>query len=620
MRDRLRILIVEDEPADAELACLELRRAGLDFESARVETEAALRTALEEFAPHVILADFTLPGFDALGVLAVVRDLSPATPVLVVTGTIDEETAVSCLRAGAADYLLKDRLGRLGSAVSAALASRSAEEERRLLTAAVEQIDEAVLVTDRDARILWVNRAFERMTGWNRGEVREENPRLLKSGRQDAAFYESMWSALRKGEFWRGRVTNMRRDGGLIEVDATISPVRDASGTVRHYVSVQRDVTRETTLQRQLELSQRVEALGRMAGGIAHDFNNLLGVIRGYAELLLRYPHGEDDLRGALEEIVSASDRGARLTSQLLAFGRRQLLRPHAVDLRAVLGDMEGMLRKILGEAVTLEILAAEPAWARVDPSRLEQVVLNLVVNARDAMPAGGRMTIEARPSRDASEGDAPARLRFTDTGEGMPPEILEHVFEPFFTTKPEGKGTGLGLSTVYGVVTQSGGSVTVESVPGHGTTFEVSLPPSPPSDDEPGPGAETPVPRGGETLLVVEDQAVLRGIVVRALSEQGYRVLEATCADEGLRLASLGGARVDLVVTDVVMPGASGWALVDALRVDHPGLKAIVMSGHGAEASAPPEVDAGSVTLLPKPFRLEDLARAVREALDAPS
>jgi PAS domain S-box-containing protein len=617
--EKLRILIVEDEPADAELVRVELRRAGLDFESARVETEAELRTALGDFAPHVILADFTLPGFDALGVLAVVRDLSPATPVLVVTGTIDEETAVSCLKAGAADYLLKDRLGRLGSAVEAALASRSAEEERRLLTAAVEQIDEAVLVTDRDGRILWVNRAFERITGWPRGEVRGKNPRLLKSGRQDAAFYESMWSVLRSGEVWRGRVVNRKREDGLFEADATISPVRDASGEVRHYVSVQRDVTRETTLQRQLELSQRVEALGRMAGGIAHDFNNLLGVIRGYAELLLRYPHGEEDVRAALEEVVNASDRGARLTSQLLAFGRRQLLRPHAVDLRAALGEMDGMLRRILGEAVTLEVLSPGPVWVRVDPGRLEQVVLNLVVNARDAMPAGGCMTIEARAGRGESGTAAPACLRFTDTGEGMPPEVLEHVFEPFFTTKAEGKGTGLGLSTVYGVVTQSGGSVTVESVPGQGTTFEVFLPPSAPPEGGSVPSSGKPVPRGRETLLVVEDQAVLRGIVVRALSEQGYRVLEAPGADEGLRLASLEGPRIDLVLTDVVMPGAGGWALVEALRAGHPGLKAIFMSGHGADALAPHGVADGSVRMLPKPFRLEDLAHAVREALDAP-
>ncbi len=617
LREKLRILIVEDEPADAELAAIELRRSGLEFEALRVETEAALRTALVDFAPHVILADFTLPGFDALGVLAVVRDLSPTTPVLVVTGTIDEETAVSCLRAGAADYLLKDRLGRLGSAVSAALASRSAEEERRLLTAAVEQIDEAVLVTDREGRILWVNRTFERMTGWPRGDVQGKDPRLLKSGRQDAAFYESMWSVLRRGEVWRGRLTNRRRDGGLIDVDATISPVRDASGAVRHYVSVQRDVTRETALQRQLELSQRVEALGRMAGGIAHDFNNLLGVIRGYAELLLRYPHREEDLKAALEEVVNASDRGARLTSQLLAFGRRQLLRPHAVDLRAALGEMDGMLRKILGDAVTLEVLSPEPVWVRVDPSRLEQVVLNLVVNARDAMPAGGRMTIEARAGRGESGAATHASLRFTDTGEGMPPEVLEHVFEPFFTTKAEGKGTGLGLSTVYGIVTQSGGAVTVDSVPGQGTTFEVSLPSSPIPEDAPGPRSERPVPRGRETVLVVEDQAVLRGIVVRALSEQGYRVLEAADTDEGLRLAALESPRIDLVVTDVVMPGAGGLALIKALRAGRPGLKALFMSGHGAEAIEPTGVADGDVRVLPKPFRLEDLARAVRETLD---
>ena len=516
MTRTLRVLFVEDEPADADLAERELRQAGLSFESLRVETEAALRAALGEFRPTVVLADFTLPSFDALGVLSVVREVAPWTPVLVVTGTIDEETAVSCLRAGAADYLLKDRLGRLGAAVRAALASREREEQQRLLTAAVEQVDEVVFVTDREGTILWVNSAFERTTGYSQPEAVGRTPRLLKSGRQDAAFYEAMWTRLGAGEAWRGRLVNRRKDGSPVEVDATISPLRDGTGAFSHFVSVQRDVTRETGLQRQLEQSQRVEALGRMAGGVAHDFNNLLGVIRGYAELLLRYPRGAGDVEPALEEIVRAADRGARLTSQLLAFGRRQLLKPYPVDLRAALSEMDEMLRRIVGEGVTLEIRAPAPVWVRVDPSRLEQVVMNLVVNARDAMPMGGRLTIEARAREDAPGRPATALLRVTDTGEGMTPEVIAHIFEPFFTTKPEGKGTGLGLATVYGIVVQSGGAIEVDSVPGSGTTFEVSLPPAPPAEIPLADDAAAPAPSGRETILVVEDQAVLRGVAAR--------------------------------------------------------------------------------------------------------
>jgi PAS domain S-box-containing protein len=482
-----RVLLVEDHEADAELVKRELRRAGLAFEARRVDTRAGLKRALAEFRPDVILADFTLPGFDALGVLEVVRNVAPATPVLVVTGTITEEIAVSCLRAGASDYLLKDRLGRLPSAVTSALASRRTEQERRLLAAAVGQADESIVITDDAARIHWVNPAFERTTGYSREEVIGQNPRFLKSGRQERAFYQEMWRTLARGEVWRGRFANRRKDGTLVETDATISPVRDASGALTHYVAVQRDVTRETALQRQLELSQRVEALGRMAGGIAHDFNNLLGVIRGYAELLLRYPQGPEDVRSALEEMVRAADRGARLTSQLLAFGRRQVLKPDVVDLRTALADMDTMLRRILGDEIALEVRAPGPVWVNVDPGRLEQVVLNLVVNARDAMPAGGRLTIEAQAS-DVEAGAAPtALLRISDTGEGMTPEVLDHLFEPFFTTKAEGKGTGLGLATVYGVVTQSGGSVLVDSSLGRGATFEITLPSASPGESSAG-------------------------------------------------------------------------------------------------------------------------------------
>ncbi len=615
MTESLRVLLVEDEPADAELVVRELRRAGLSFDARRVESEAALLESLESFAPDVVLADFTLPSLDGLDVLAIVRERAPATPVLIVTGTIDEETALTCLRGGAVDYLLKDRLGRLGEAVRAALSNRAREEERRLLAAAVEQVDEVVFVTDSDGRILWVNAAFEQVTGWRREQAVGESPRILRSGRHDASLYEQMWTTIRSGETWRGRLVNRQRDGGLFEVDATISPLRDRAGEIRHYVSVQRDVTRETSLQRELEQARRVEALGRMAGGIAHDFNNLLGIIRGYAELLLKYPGAEADRAASLEEVIRAADRGARLTSQLLAYGRRQLLRPQAVDLCEALVSMEEMLRRLLGEGIALSVSVPGPTWVKVDPSRFEQVVMNLVANARDAMPAGGRLTIEAvRPGGEP----APVTLRFSDTGEGMAPEVLAHLFEPFFTTKKAGKGTGLGLATVYGIVVQSGGSISVESAPGAGTTFEVRLPAAPPSEVPPEDSGPAPKSNGRETVLVVEDQDVLRGVVARALGESGYRVLEAADASAAFALA-VRQAGVDLVLSDVVLPGESGCALVARLRQRLGPLRALYMSGEGANALAAHGIGPGEARVIQKPFRLEDLGRAVREALDAP-
>lgn len=614
----LRVLLVEDEPADAELVERELRRAGFACTVRRAETEGGVKEGLESFAPQVVLADFSLPGFDALRVLDLVRERAPATPVVVVTGTIDEETAVECLRAGAADYLLKDRLGRLAEAVRAAIATRAGQEERRLLTAAVEQIDEAVLVTDAEARIVWVNSAFERTTGWARAEAIGRNPRFLKSGGQDEAFYKALWETLRSGEPWRGRLQNRRRNGEVYEVDATISPLRGPSGVIRHYVSAQRDATKENELHRELEQARRVEALGRMAGGIAHDFNNLLGVIRGYAELLLLYPPDSDGLANALEEIVRAADRGARLTSQLLAYGRRQVLRPQTVDLSATLASMEEMLRRLLGEGIVLGIRVPASIWVKVDPSRFEQVVMNLVANARDAMPGGGTLTIEVDPPAPGDDASESVALRFSDTGEGMTPEVLAHVFEPFFTTKKAEKGTGLGLATVYGVVIQSGGAIAVRSAPGRGTTFEITLPKAQPSEVPVLERRPAPATIGRETVLLVEDQDVFRGIVARALAERGYRVVEAVDATAAYA-AALGEERLDLVLTDVVLPGESGCALAGRLRERLGPIRVLYMSGEGPEVLASRGVVTETARFLPKPFRLEDLAREVRAAIDAP-
>jgi len=616
VNELVRLLFVEDSAEDAELAQRELRKAGLVFSAQRVETAADCLQALRDGPPDAVLADFTLPGLDALEVIEMVKAEAPGTPVLVVTGTIGEETAVACIRAGASDYLLKDRLGRLAPALQSALQTRRTESGRRLLATAVEQSAESIVITDRCGAIEWVNPAFEAVTGYSCEEAVGQNPRILKGGRQDAAFYEEMWRVLVEGEVWRGHFVNRRKDGTLFEEDATISPVRDPSGVTTHYVAVKRDVTHELALQRRLETSQRIEALGRLAGGIAHDFNNLLGIVRGFAEFHLRYPGKQEDLKSSLEEIVKAADRGAKLTSQLLAFGRKQVLQPQVVDLKAALADVTGMFRHVLGEDVALDVRVPAPIHVRVDPTRLEQVLLNLVVNARDAMPTGGRLTIEAGPAVAVEDGLRCARLSVADTGAGMSDETLARVFEPFFTTKPN--GTGLGLSMVYGIVRQSGGAIRCESAPGQGTRFEIVLPlADPPEAADPSPSRRASRGKRRGTILLVEDQGVLREVLSRGLAAEGFALLEAGDGQGALKVAQAAGP-IDLLLTDVVMPGLSGRELAERLSALRPSLRVLYMTGHGMDVLAPHGALEPGVRVVEKPFRMEDLLDAVFESLSA--
>ena len=328
---------------------------------------------------------------------------------------------------------------------------KRAEESQALLATAVDQSAETIVITDAAGTISYVNPAFEKATGYTRAEVIGQNPRLLKSGKQDAEFYRQMWTVLSRGEVWNGRFINRRKDGTLFEEEGTISPVRDAAGKIVNYVAAKRDVTNETRLEAQLRQAQKMEAVGSLAGGVAHDFNNLLGVIMGYGEIVYRQLAGEDPLKGKVGQILKAAERAAGLTRQLLAFSRKQVLQPKILDLNAVVSDMDKMLRRLIGEDIELTTLL-EPhlGSVRADPGQIEQVVMNLVVNARDAMPEGGRLTIETRNADLDAEYAAthpPARpgpyvvLVVTDTGSGMDAATQARIFEPFFTTKGVGEG-----------------------------------------------------------------------------------------------------------------------------------------------------------------------------------
>jgi two-component system cell cycle sensor histidine kinase/response regulator CckA len=642
---RLRLLIVEDTPADAEIEAGELRRAGLDFELRVVETADEYRGALESFRPDLVLSDYSLPAFDGIEAVALAGELAPGTPVVIVTGPVNEETAVACMRAGAADYVLKDRLGQLAPAVRRALDEakvrrekaavegaapldatdrRRSEARLRQLSQAVEQSPAVVMITDERGRIEYANPRFTEVTGYTLEETIGQNPRLLKSGETSAEEYRVLWDTIANGGIWRGEFRNRRKDGSLFWEDASISGIRSAAGRITHYVAVKEDITERKRSQQSLEeaqaqlaRAQKMDAVGRLAGGVAHDFNNLLGVIRGHADLLaLELPDGHPG-RTRLDQIQKSTDRAAGLARQLLAFGRKQTLRLALLRLEAVVVEAEKMLRRVIGEDVELGV-DLEPGLPPVlaDSLQIEQVLLNLAVNARDAMPGGGRLSFKV-----ASEITQGARRRVVlsvaDTGCGMDEETLGHIFEPFFTTKEVGKGMGLGLASVYGIVSQLGGEIQVSSTPGEGTTFRIFLPAvEGVSDVAPAPPKSRAGKGGGEVVLVVEDEDGLRGLIVELLESLGYRVLQAARGAEALEIARRHPGRIDLLLTDVVMPGQNGRELARQLRGLRPEIRVVMMSGYATDALAGENGMPAATRLLNKPFSQEDLASTLREAL----
>lgn len=501
---------------------------------------------------------------------------------------------------------------------------KSAEEHARLIRA-VQQAAESIVMTDPQGTIVYVNPAFERVSGWNREDAVGQNPRILKSGKQDDAFYRQMWEALAGGEVWTGRLVNRRKDGTLFEEEGTISPVRDAAGRVVNYVAVKRDITEEMRLTQQLFQAQKMEAVGRLAAGVAHDFNNLLGVITGYGDIVHRRLAGDDPLRGKVEQILKAAAGAAALTRQLLAFGRMQVLQPRILDVNAIVSDMEKMLGQIVGEDVELTtLLDPDLGSVRADPGQIEQSLVNLAINARDAMPEGGRITIETHNADLDGEyavAHVPTRpgpyvmLAVTDTGSGMDAATQARIFEPFFTTKELGRGTGLGLSTVYGIVKQSDGYIWVYSEVGVGTTLKIYLPrvEEAPLAQEEEPG---PVLRGAETVLLVEDEASLREMLRETLEANGYFVLVARDGADALQTAEAYAGPIQIMVTDVIMPGMTGPKVAELVARTRPEIKVLYLSGYGADSATRLGLVGPGRAFLSKPFRPEVLLRRVRESL----
>jgi PAS domain S-box-containing protein len=505
---------------------------------------------------------------------------------------------------------------------------KQAEEKLMLLSTAIEQTSESVVITDTAGAILYVNPAFEQVSGYSRAEAIGQNPRLRQSGKHDPAFYKELWDTIRAGQVWHGRFINKKKNGEFYTEEASLAPVRNKQGKITNYVSVQRDVTRELQLEAQYRQAQKMEAVGRLAAGITHDFNNLLTVINGFAALMQPELSPDSPLCESVEKILHSGERATRLVRQLLAFSRKQTVEPQIVRLNNVVDELDKMLRRIIGEDIELvTILTPELWYTKVDPTQIEQVIINLAVNARDAMPDGGKLTIEttnivldknyAATHLDTQPGEY-VLLSMSDTGIGMNEEVKAHLFEPFFTTKETGKGTGLGLATVFGIVKQSSGSIWVYSEPGQGTTFKIYLPALTKAEIySPGTAQSIEIPRGEETILVVEDETRVLELATRILRLQGYKVIEATDGQQAWQLAQESNQEIHLLLTDVIMPHMSGKALANQMKAQYPDLKILFTSGYTDHTIAQHGVLQPGVMFIQKPFSPIHLARKVREVLD---
>ena len=504
-----------------------------------------------------------------------------------------------------------------------------AQADLKRLATAIEQSAESIVVTDAKARIQYVNPAFEAVTGYSREEAIGQNPRILQSGQQDAAFYQAMWKALANGKTWQGRMVNRRKDGTLYTEDALISPVTDAAGQIVNYVAVKRDVTEQLRLAAQLNQTQRMESIGRLAGGVAHDFNNMLTVILGHTEMTLIRKDLDPALRNNLEAVHRAAMDSAAIVRQLQAFARKQAIAPRVIDLNPTVGGAIQMLQRLIGENVELVWRPAEALWpVKVDPAQIDQILVNLCANARDAIAGVGQIAIATdNVALDAAFcaahlGAIPgeyARLTIRDTGGGMDPETLSHVFEPFYTTKAPGKGTGLGLPMVYGVVKQNGGYIDISSAPGQGTAVQIYLPRHGDAASAPPPAAPLSLPATDhKTILLVEDEPSVLAMTAEVLDDLGYAVRAAHSPVEAIRMAQEHRGEIHLLLTDVVMPGMNGRDLARTLRDLRPGLRFLFMSGYTADIIAHDGILDEGLNFLHKPFTKTALAAKIREVLEA--
>jgi two-component system cell cycle sensor histidine kinase/response regulator CckA len=637
----LRVLLVGSQEEDFFLIreILERNRISLPAELDHASSLEEAQSMLQRTSYGLILFEHETADTAAIKLLSEFLQTRGALPFILLTEHADEKAVAEIIQAGAYDCVERSQLNgaNLVRTIRCALSLHSSQQQRqmseqslRTLSCAVDQSADTIFVTNSEGIIEYVNPAFEALTGYSQQEVIGNSPSILKSGEQAPLLYRELWETIRAGDVFRGVLVNRKKNGELYYVDESISPIRDAEGRITHFVSNCRDLTERLRVEAQLLQSQKMDAVGRLAGGIAHDFNNLLTIITSYSELALDTVVPGSSTEARLHEILSAAHRAAGLTRQLLAFSRKQPQALRVAELNPVVSGIVKSLHRLIGEDIELVFVPGKGLGRiRLDPVQIEQILMNLAANSRDAMLQGGRCTIETSNVEldeqyvDGKKAIIPigryAVLSMTDTGSGIPADLLSHVFEPFFTTKPSGKGTGLGLATVYGIVKQNHGFVWVYSEPGMGTTFKIYFPcvrDQPTTLEIPEKAPEVAL-RGTETVLLVEDEEPLRRAAAEFLGLRGYTVLEAKDGLDALSVTRNHGSTIHLAVTDVVMPQMSGGQLAKELETLRPETRMLFVSGYAGQTVLDHKVVDVENNFLQKPFTLKQLASKVRMVLD---
>lgn len=674
-QNRPTVLVVNDVPDQLALMEQILRQAGYEVLTASGGREGI--DLAEERRPAMVVSDVSMPdvdGFELCRLLRANQELR-TTPILLVSALRkDAAGVVEGLQTGADDYLeapydpmvlvaraarlLEQRQGNeeLGRRINERTAQleatnhalereiaerkqteqkfRESEELYRLLVEGIR--DYAIFMLDTEGRVASWNQGAERIKGYRAEEIvgqhfsRFYTAEDMESGKPQMELRVASEDGRYEEEGWR-----VRKDGTRFFANVLITALRDDAGQLHGFTKVTRDITeRKQTeealrlAEEQLRQSQKLEAIGQLAGGIAHDFNNLLTAILGQSDLILRRLEGDSPLRQKIEGIKKAGNRAALLTYQLLAFSRKQILQPEVLDLNAIISEMGKILQRLIEENIDINLML-DPLLGRVkaDPGQISQIIINLIVNARDAMPRGGRITVETQNvylNEEYASSHTSVRpgyyilLAISDTGMGIDAETQKHIFEPFFTTKGDGKGTGLGLSTVYGIVKQSGGNIWVYSEVGRGTTFKIYLPRVEGAvETAEAVVASDDLPRGAETILLVEDEEGVRELAREILESSGYKVLEAANGAEAVTICDDDDCSIDLLITDVVMPHMDGRQVAERLTAIRPQLRVLFMSGYTENAIVHHGVLDKGANFIAKPFSAEDLARKVRELLD---
>ena len=638
----MHLIHIEDSEIDGELVAEFIHDEWPHCEITRVASREEFEATIQNTRVDVIVSDYTIPGYDALSALALAQRLCPGAPFIFFSGTIGEERAIEALKAGATDYVLKDRPARIIPAIRNALAVADQQAFRRRTEEALREQQErlqeqaslldkasdAIFVTNMARRVTYWNVSAERIYGWKVADAMGRDLRELLYEKDAGAFDEAR-AAVSAGGAWQGELHPSNRAGEPLTVKSSWSLVRDEAGNPASILSIDTDVTERRKLEIQLLRSQRMESVGMLAGGIAHDLNNMLAPIIISLDLLRERLTSTEDIE-LIDTLGTSAEHGAELVRQILAFARGAEGQRTPLQPRHLIESVVKLLQQTLPRSIEVRFNFASAPWmVSADATQLKQVLLNLCINARDAMPKGGLLEIrlanvevdaaEARGFGTEAQAGPYLRISVTDTGSGIPPEMMERIFDPFFTTKAAGKGTGLGLSTVAGIVRSHEGFVEVESALGIGTTFHIYLPGS----GEAGARVMTPTPRNlplgrGESILLIDDDDGVRTVLEMVLSARGYRVSTSASGERGLEEFARHRAEIDLVITDLMMPGLSGAEVVQRLRAVAPLTKIIAFSGlRTSDETFDPAVLVG-VEVLDKPITAETLLKTIRQVLDA--